>query len=948
MRLRWAAAAICWAAVAGPAAAQFGYFGENKVQYRHFDWHVMRGAHVDLYYYPAEQELARVALVYAEQSYDTLEQRFTYVVRHRIPLIVYASHTDFEQTNVLPFVPPEGLLGVTDFLKERVTLPFTGNYFDFRHTIRHELVHVFQLSLEAEAERRYPRMHHVGLPLWYTEGLAEYFSAGEDSRDEMILRELTVTGQLPSLRDLTEAGGGLIYPLGGEIHHFLGERYGEWRIGELYSQLWKYASFDELLTGVYGRTLDQLSDEWQYWMRQRYYPAVQGAAPLALTARPLTRLAIKPVVYADTADSAGQVLYFSPASGYTNIYAQGLHHTGRRTVVHGERTPEFESFHFFDSRMDVTPRGVVAFSSKYLDRDALFLWDLARGTVVGRYQFPELVSILSPAWAPDRKSLVFSGLSESGYSDLYRLWLADGRLERLTHDRYQDIDPTVAPDGGSVVFASDRTAFGARGARNLFRLDFATGAITYLTYGDWNDAQPRWDPTSNRIYFSSDRDGILQIYSIDSTGRGRRETDALGGAFDPQYVARDSTLVFGGFGDLSFNIYVARPIADSTTGAIALAADRRPAAWTWPELEHTDVAAPGAVPYARHFTLDFAAGDAVVVPGLGAAQGAVFVFSDLLGDHSALLQVSSFQGNGLGSLLDNLSGTAFYLNQAHRLNWGAGVFRLRGRFYEGDFSTIYDETSAGAFGQLRYPLDRYRRIEVEYRLEHSNRFDLVTPEALNGTDPTSFHRVGWLASNYLSYIKDNTLWLDTGPIDGERFDFTAGVVNDVSHGRFDSWVAFGDYRRYFRTSLRSAVAIRALGYYAGGERPRRINIGGSWAIRGYPNYGYIAGTRAWMGNIEWRFPITDYLTIGFPFGPLRFPGVQGAFFADYGRAWTALTRGRGDLGATGFGFRLPLGGLLVVRLDLGYRFSNGSVDLYSLPSDSRGRRFADLFFGFNY
>src|SRR5256885_11543975 len=49
-----------------------------------------------------------------------------------------------------PFVPPEGLLGVTEFLKRRVALPFTGSYSDFRHTIRHELVHVFQLSLVAE------------------------------------------------------------------------------------------------------------------------------------------------------------------------------------------------------------------------------------------------------------------------------------------------------------------------------------------------------------------------------------------------------------------------------------------------------------------------------------------------------------------------------------------------------------------------------------------------------------------------------------------------------------------------------------------------------------------------------------------------------------------------------------------------------------------------------
>ena len=53
----------------------------------------------------------------------------------RIPLIVYASHVDFEQTNILPFTPPEGLLGATDFLKRRVTLPFRGNLAEFRHTI---------------------------------------------------------------------------------------------------------------------------------------------------------------------------------------------------------------------------------------------------------------------------------------------------------------------------------------------------------------------------------------------------------------------------------------------------------------------------------------------------------------------------------------------------------------------------------------------------------------------------------------------------------------------------------------------------------------------------------------------------------------------------------------------------------------------------------------------
>ena len=942
-------AAVLLTLLSRAGAAQFGYFGQNKIQYRGFDWHVLRGEHVDLYYYPEEQELGRVALAFAEESYRVLERRFNHHPTRRIPLIIYASHTDFEQTNVLPFVPPEGLLGVTEFLKQRVALPFTGSYAEFRHTLRHELVHVFQLSLTSQVFERYPRVRHADLPLWWTEGLAEFFSGVEDTRDAMVLRDLTVSGRLPSLRDLAYASGGVIYPLGRAIHGYLAAVYGDWRIDEMYRDLWKYGTFEEEVQAVYGRTLGQLSDEWQYWERRRYYPAVAGAEPLAIAARLVTRQAIKPTVYGSPGAPAG-VLYFSPFTGYTNIYSRPLAGGRPRVVVKGERTAQFESFHLFASRLDVSPRGVVAFSSKYLERDALFFWSLEQGKVVGRYEFPELVNILSPAWAPDGQSVVFSGLAVSGYSDLYRLWLAEGegRLERLTSDRYQDLDPTLSPDGRTVVFSSDRTPFGLDGAHNLFKLDLATGAVTYLTYGDWHDDQPRW-AANGRIYFASDRDGTFQVYSVDTAGTGRRETNTLNGAFDPQWVDEEHGLVLGGFTDLSYDIYLARPAPPDAAPAIALARERAAPEWTWPELASAQYGRADAAPYEHKFSFDVAAGDAVIAPGLGAAQGAVFLFSDLLSDRQLYLFVSSFSGTGFGSLLENFSGTAFYLNQAHRVNWGMGAFRLRGLFYEGDYSTVFDERSVGVFGEVRYPLSRFKRIEAEYRVEHSDRRDVArsAPDRLAG-ESAEVHRVGWLASNYVSYVEDNTLWLATGPIDGERMNFTGGLVNDMSHGRFDSWLLAGDYRRYFRTALRSAVAVRLLGYYAGGARPRPVNLGGSWGLRGYPRYGYVAGTRAWLVNSEWRFPITDFLTIGFPFGAARFPGVQGALFLDVGGATSVTVAGRGILGSSGLGLRMPLGPPLVLRLDLGYRWHAGQIGGYALPSGSRGSKFVDFFFGFNY
>jgi hemolysin activation/secretion protein len=349
--------------------------------------------------------------------------------------------------------------------------------------------------------------------------------------------------------------------------------------------------------------------------------------------------------------------------------------------------------------------------------------------------------------------------------------------------------------------------------------------------------------------------------------------------------------------------------------------------------------------------VDFAAGGAVYAPGYLSAQGAAFLLSDMLSDHQVYLNIMSFQeGNNLSSLVNDINVTAVYLNQAQRLNWGVGLFRTRGLFYTSDFNQVFEESSYGGLVELRYPLSRFSRVEAQFRLAYSDRTDFSLP-----SDPFTTglpHRRGLVTSNYLSFVHDNSLWLETGPIDGSFSQLTAGVVNDLQNGRLDSWLLSADLRRYFRTSLHTAVAVRGFAFYAGGERPERVTIGGSWAVRGYPQYSYLAGDRALMANVEWRFPLTNYLSIGSPIGEIRFPGVQGALFSDLGRAWSEQATDRGWLGAYGLGLRMSLFGPLILRLDMGWRYSLGNVDAYSLPVNyavnSGGNGFVALWFGFDY
>src|SRR5213594_4687497 len=82
-------------------AASAQYFGRNKVQYKKLDFQVLKTEHFDIYYYPQERDGIDIAARMAERWHARLERLFEHTLRGRQPLVLYASHPDFEQTNAI-------------------------------------------------------------------------------------------------------------------------------------------------------------------------------------------------------------------------------------------------------------------------------------------------------------------------------------------------------------------------------------------------------------------------------------------------------------------------------------------------------------------------------------------------------------------------------------------------------------------------------------------------------------------------------------------------------------------------------------------------------------------------------------------------------------------------------------------------------------------------------
>src|SRR5437870_12568896 len=118
---------------AAPLAAQ--YFGQNKVQYQAFEFRIIQTEHFEIYYYPAERTAALDAARMAERWYARLSRILHHQFQGRKPIILYASQSDFQQTNTTYVF--EGLHRSTDFFMHRLVQPFTVLNAELEHVIGH-------------------------------------------------------------------------------------------------------------------------------------------------------------------------------------------------------------------------------------------------------------------------------------------------------------------------------------------------------------------------------------------------------------------------------------------------------------------------------------------------------------------------------------------------------------------------------------------------------------------------------------------------------------------------------------------------------------------------------------------------------------------------------------------------------------------------------------------
>jgi Tol biopolymer transport system component len=896
--MRAAVITACLLALA-PSFASAQYFGRNKVQYKTLDFQVMKTEHFDIYFYPQERDGVEIAARMAERWHARLERLFAHTLRGRQPLVLYASHPDFEQTNTIQAELGEGTGGVTEPVKRRIILPLGGPLADTDHVIGHELVHAFQFDMTSMEGQGAGRNGAERLPLWFIEGMAEYLSIGPvDPNTAMWLRDAAQStgdkNKLPSIKDLDNPEY-FPYRWGQAFWAYVCGRFGDDVVRTMLDIAAAAGSTDVAIEKVLGVKPADLSQQWQESIRSTYASILETAMPsreigtLVVSAKDFGGdVNVGPAISPD----GRWIAFLSTRSIFSIDLFLADTSTGKivRKLTSTATDPHYSSLQFIYSAGAWDARSQrIAIATVTDGRPALAIFRAENGGKEREVRLPDLDEVFNPTWAPDGHAIAFTGMSR-GLTDLYVYDFTTSKMRQLTNDAYADVQPAWSPDGSRIAFATDRFSSDLLslkiGDDRLALVDPATGRVEPVrTLSSGKSINPQWSADGRTLLFIADPDGIPNLYRVGVAGGDvaqlTRVATGLSGITTSSpalsVAAQKGLAAFSVYEGGKYDIYTLDP---RSAGPVAARPTTQSAAVLPPPTRKpSDVAAAlanatlGLPAVAEYPVADYKPTlrlEAIAPPqisvgadryGAAIGGGIAFQFADMLGDHSltTVVQVNSGLTNNFD--LKNTAAQAIYFNQAHRWNWGivggqipylTGGFQsslatVQGEPVQVDELLILRQTEQSAAGVVAYPFNRARRVEFQGgvtrisfdQITRTQAFSLNTGQLLiddSHTDAIASPLTLGTTSGALVY--DTSSFGATSPVAGQRYRLEAAPT----FGSINFTSALADYRRYFMPVSFYTIAGRIMHYGrygSGGDDPRLFPL-----FVGYPELvrGYDAGS----------------------------------------------------------------------------------------------------------
>lgn len=844
---------------ARPAQAQ--QFGQNKIGYTTFQFKLHQTRNFDLYHYLTNDTVRNFWAHQSEIWYHTHRQVLRDSIPFRNPLLLYANHADFQQTNVTPGPIDPGTGGFAEAVKNRIVMPIAKANAQTDHVLGHEVVHALQFQMMQQDSLSVSGLFQ--LPLWFVEGMAEYMSIGPvDAHTSLWLRDAVLHRDLPTLNDMTLKPRFFPYRWGHAFWAYVTGTWGEQTIRPLFLTAARWG-VDAAIQRVLRVTPAQFNQQWHEALRAHYRPFADQPArlPGLLEGGTEGHMHLAPSL----SPNGRYVAFLSEKNLFSIDLFLADARTGRviRKLLSTKREGHLDALSYLESAGTWSPDSKqFAFVAFAKGKNRLVCVDVRTGRIRREVEIPGVPAFSNPAWSADNRYLVVNGLV-NGQPDLFLYDWEEGRVRQLTNDRYTELQPNWSPDGRLLTFATDQPA--KQDDRTLAFdhriavLDVATNVTRILdVFPGADNLNPQFGQDNQLIYFLSDRDGYRNLYATHHvSGDTYQLTQFFTGitGITPHAPALSIARETGHF---AFSVF-------ERQGYRLRHADQADFLWhnvPAPDGQADPVAA--IMPPVPRFNRDFVAARLnatrpndpirsqpvtpapmrnrfrlIDINGGGGATGTAVVgnrfgtalsggvntqFGDLLGDRTI------GAGLAVAGELSDITGQFTYFNRRKRINWGVSLlhmpFRSGAEGVQRSELTVGDQTvpvverfvdlqrtfeqQLGTFAYL--PISRTRRIELSagvsrfsFRTVRSSDFffrgQLVDSEQRRFTPRPDLYTM----QAGLAYVGDNSTPGPLAPLRGYRYRLGA----DASAGPLQVQTLTTDYRHYWRLQP-VTLAVRGL------------------------------------------------------------------------------------------------------------------------------------------
>ncbi len=444
-------------------------FGQNRRQFRKFQWKYFDTRHFRVYHYDkAGRQLGRYAAEEAENDIAVVEKKLGGRFPKKFNIVLYNSYEEYRQTNIglkqETGAPENTRAGTLNLVDDKLVVYFTGQHADLRHQILSGMSRVVmeKMVFGENFKKMVKNALLLNLPAWVTEGYIAFLVDGWDTKSSSEWKSLLDARPKAGFYELSEEHPELA---GKAFWKFVSERYSLATVKNLLYSMQNHTSLNKSMkapgnlnmnvTKAYDSCMSFYKDVFaKDALLQEPPDSSRGLLAIKLPAGNAT------IRHITVSPRGSDVTYVAWQNGEYTVYTQKTSGTQEKTVLleGGEKDLTEQTDPDYPLLAYSNTGNKLALMYKKGNQTRLRIYNSQKGKVENYViQKNRFDRVLGMTFMEDDNKMVISAIKKS-QTDLYSVTLKGFKMENITDDVWDDVAP-VFVSGGSrkgILFLSNR------------------------------------------------------------------------------------------------------------------------------------------------------------------------------------------------------------------------------------------------------------------------------------------------------------------------------------------------------------------------------------------------------------------------------------------------------------------------------------------------------------